>query len=144
MEIIIGLAALVAIIWVSARDWRMAIKTVLVIAVLEGALRKWVLPQASDLVYFLKDLVLLGAYLRYFSSKAPKYPVKLSVLTIVLCMTLGWCIVQAFNPSLGSPLASLMGLKAYFFYIPMMWMIPSLFQTEAELAQFLRRYLTLV
>jgi hypothetical protein len=38
----------------------------LILVVLEGALRKWVLPQASQFIYFLKDFVLIGAYLRYF------------------------------------------------------------------------------
>ncbi|MFM6074201.1 MAG: hypothetical protein ACKPB9_21865, partial [Dolichospermum sp.] len=38
----------------------------------------------------------------------------------------------------------LFGFKTYLFYIPLMWMLPSLFQTQEELYQFLRNYLLLV
>jgi hypothetical protein len=38
----------------------------------EGALRKWVLPQASEMIYFLKDVVLIGAYLNFYAFSVPK------------------------------------------------------------------------
>ena len=41
----------------------------LVLLVFEGAIRKWVFPSSRDLIYFAKDLLLLGAYLSYFRSR---------------------------------------------------------------------------
>lgn len=147
MNLLLPLLVLIVfifIVWLSSRNWRKSVKLALIIVVLEGALRKWVLPQASDLIYFLKDIILLGAYLKFYSSSEPKYHGKAGFLTITLFLCTAWCAFQIFNPSLGSPIVGLFGLKAYLFYIPLMWMIPTLFESQEELYQFLRNYLLLV
>jgi hypothetical protein len=146
-----GIVSFVAILVVFAiivslysQSWRTIIKLSLVIVVLEGALRKWVLPQASDMIYFLKDLVILIAYCKYYLSSEPKYPFRLNLFTITLLTFLVWGSVQVFTPSLGSPIIGLFGLRGYLFYVPMMWMLPSLFQSQEEIYKFLRVYLLLV
>lgn len=144
MILLVALVGVVAIVSLSFLNWRRAVKTVLFVVVLEGVLRKWVLPQASDMIYFLKDLILLGAYLRYYLSPEPKYPLKLTFFNIALLMSLGWCIFQVVNPNLGSLIVGIFGLKAYLFYVPLMWMLPSLFDSEEELYKFLRAYLLLL
>jgi hypothetical protein len=144
LNLLLGLVALIAIVWVSFIKWRNLVVLTFIIVIFEGVLRKWVLPQASDFIYFLKDVVLLIAYLKYFLSSEAKYPFKKSVLNIFLLVSIVFCIFQAFNPGLGSPIIGFFGVKAYFFYIPLMWMLPSLFQSEEELYQFLRNYLLLV
>lgn len=143
MTLLIPLIAVLALVAISSLNWRFAVKATLVLVIFEGILRKWVLPQASQQIYFFKDLVLLGAYLRYYLGSEPKYPLKITSITITLFMAIGWCVFQAFNPSLGSPVIGFFGLKAYFFYIPLMWMLPSLFQSQEELYKFLRNYLLL-
>lgn len=135
--------SVVAIIWLSSLNWRRTVKVVFFLVIFEGVLRKWVLPQASDIIYFFKDLVLLGAYLGYYLTSEPKYPVKINGITITIFMALAWSTFQAFNPSLGSPIIGFFGLKAYFFYVPLMWMLPSLFQSEEDLYCSLRNYLLL-
>ncbi|MFM6081790.1 MAG: hypothetical protein ACKPJH_25395 [Dolichospermum sp.] len=144
MEIFLILIVFIGIIRLSTLNWRMSVKASLVILLLEGALRKWVLPQASDMIYFLKDIVLLGAYLKFYSSSEPKYHGKLNFFSMILCLCAGWCVFQIFNPNLGSPILGLFGFKAYFFYIPLMWMLPTLFESQEELYQFLRNHLLLV
>jgi hypothetical protein len=143
-----GIVSFVAILVVFAiivslysQSWRTIIKLSLVIVVLEGAFRKWVLPQASDMIYFLKDLVILIAYCKYYLSSEPKYPFRLNLFNIVLLTLLVWGSVQVFTPSLGSPIIGLFGLRGYLFYVPMMWMLPSLFQSQEEIYKFLRSYL---
>jgi hypothetical protein len=127
-------------------NWRSAVKAVFFILVIEGVLRKWVLPQASDFIYFLKDLVLFGAYLHYyvFSNSQRQLLVKNRIVTVLIIFVAVWCFYQAFNPSLGSPLVALFGLKAYLFYIPLIWMLPNLFQSEEDLYKFLRSHLLLL
>jgi hypothetical protein len=144
--LVIGLLLLIAIVVISSLNWRRAVITALVLVVLEGALRKWVLPQASQLIYFLKDFVLLGAYLSYFlNAKHRRRPIaKSSAVNILLFLFTGWGLFQAFNPSLGSPIIGIIGVKNYLVYIPLMWMLPSLFNSEEELYKFLRLYLLLL
>ena len=68
--LVIGIPVLLLIVSLSSLNWRRSLKTVLVLVVLEGALRKWVLPQASDLLYFLKDFILINAFrLKSFTVK---------------------------------------------------------------------------
>jgi len=140
------LMAILGIVLASSLNWRLSVKSIFFLLVIEGVLRKWVLPQSSDLIYFLKDIVLLGAYIRYFLFSSPefKFPIKNSFLNIFLFLATVWCLFQAFNPSLGSPLVGLFGLRGYLFYIPLMWMMPNLFRSEEELYQFLRWHLLLL
>ncbi|MEO1389779.1 MAG: hypothetical protein AAFV85_20775 [Cyanobacteria bacterium J06634_6] len=145
-KILVVLVALIAVVLVSAQNWRRSVLVALVIAVLEGALRKWGLPQASQFIYFLKDFILIGAYLQFFyldTSLRPPLPYKNLILSII-GLSLVWGIVQAFNPSLGSPIIGIFGLKNYYLYIPLMWLVANLFETEADLYRFLRSYLLLL
>jgi hypothetical protein len=142
--LLIGFIVLTIIIYFSFRDWRRAVKSVFFILIFDGALRKWVLPQASEALYFLKDFVLFGAYLRYYfypNPDEPRHPLQNNFITILILLASGWCIFQAFNPRLGSVIVGLFGVKAYLFYIPMLWMLPTLFRSEEELYIFLRNHL---
>lgn len=147
MKLVIALFACVVIFYLSALKWRRSVKAVFILLVFEGALRKWVLPQASEMIYFLKDVVLIGAYLNFYAFSVPKdkLPKKggRQIVNVLIFIAMGWCIFQAFNPSLGSPLVGIFGLRGYLVYIPLIWMIPYLFESEDELFKFLRSHLLL-
>ena len=141
MKVLIALIAVIFIFYISCLDWKRSVKAIFAIVILEGVLRKWVLPQASEIIYFIKDIVLFGAYFQYYAlsplrKRLPSY--KTPFINIFLFLSLGWSLVQVFNPSLGSPIVGIWGLKNYFYYIPLIWMLPQLFQSEEELCQFLR------
>lgn len=115
-------------------NWRVAVKTALVLVLVEGAIRKWIVPQASDLIYFAKDAVLVGAYLRYYSDRTLPWsdlyrraPVNL-VLTACLVVAFG-----ALNPNLGSWPAAVLGIKNYVIYIPLFFLMPQLFRSKQAL-----------
>jgi len=114
--------------------WRGAVKTALVVALFEGALRKWGLPQLQELVYFLKDVFLFGAYLKFFL--APDLDVRAYRLRIpgfaigMLCLIVA---LTALNPNIHSVILSLFGLKVYFYYLPLLFMMPFVFRTESEM-----------
>ena len=147
MKLIIGLLACVIIFYFSALKWRRSVKAVFFLIVFEGALRKWVLPQASEMIYFLKDVILLGAYLNFygFSGYKKKLPKKAGgqIVNVLIFIASSWCIFQGFNPSLGSPLLGIFGLRGYLIYLPLIWLIPYLFESENELYKFLRSHLLL-
>ncbi len=138
-----GFIASIIIIYISSFNWQRSVKLVFILVIFEGALRKWAIPQANQLLYFLKDFVLIGAYLKFFfiSSEKPKLIADDQVIKILSYMVAFWCLFQAFNPSLGSPIIGFFGLKNYLLYIPLMWMLPALFSSQEELYQFLRSYL---
>ncbi|NEO43487.1 MAG: hypothetical protein F6K55_04875 [Moorea sp. SIO4A3] len=143
MKLLIGLVGVLGVFLLSSFNWRQYVKAVFFILVLEGVLRKWVLPQASDLLYFMKDFVLIGAYIKYYLASDHNIKNKKSIINVIIFFVVLWCSFQAFNPSLGSPIVGIIGLKAYILNIPLIWMIPKLFQSEEELYRFLRLHLLL-
>lgn len=142
----IGFIAAIVVITLASINWKLSIKTVLVLVIIEGALRKWVLPEASQLIYFLKDFVLIGAYLTYFTGSQQKNRLSAQDGTIkgLAYLIAFWCAFEIFNPGLGSPIIGIFGARNYLLYIPLMWVIPSLFESEEELYKFLRNYLLLL
>ncbi|WP_103668172.1 hypothetical protein [Pseudanabaena sp. BC1403] len=143
MEIIGALTFVVLIIFGASQNWKLSIKTILVIVLIEGALRRWAFPQVKDLIYFLKDFILIGAYIGFASRPRQledRYPF-IKELSLVIAIV---CFLQSFNPSLGSPIIGLLGIRAYLLYIPLIWIIPHLFDSESELYDFLRNYLLLL
>src|SRR5262245_33839698 len=103
MNLGIAIFGAVILLVISSWNWRRAVKTALVLAVIEGAIRKWVLPQASDLVYFLKDIILLGAYARYFIyENKSKRALALPGLKILLWVAMILIGLQVFNIRLAS------------------------------------------
>jgi hypothetical protein len=140
-----GLVAVVMIGW-SFANWRAAIKVACVAVLLEGAIRKWALPegQAQELAYFLKDIFLFGAYLKFFFSPDPElraYRMKIpSWLIVALILVVS---LSALNPGTGHPILAVYGLKIYFFYLPLIFMMPYLFQTKDEMIKQLTFYVLL-
>lgn len=134
--LMIGAAASVVIVLWSFTHWRAAVKVALVTALLEGAIRKWAFPQGQELVYFLKDVFLFGAYLKFFLSPdldVRAYRLRIPGFVIVLlCVVVG---LGALNPNIDSVFLSAFGLKVYFYYLPLVFMMPYLFRTEQEMTR---------
>ena len=143
MEIVGAFLLILIIILGVSKNWKLAIKFILVLVIIEGALRRWAFPQARDLIYFLKDFILIGSYIGFVSQPRPlvdRYPL-IKEITLVISIV---CVLQAFNPSLGSPIIGLLGVKFYLLYIPLIWVIPYLFDSEKDLQSFLQKYLLLL
>ncbi len=133
------------VIGLSTSNWRWSVKAALFVTVIEGALRKWVLPQASELIYFLKDGILMGAYLGYcLENKIPT--VMLARLAAFIPLLGGLTVIlalQILNPLLNSIPVGLLGAKAYLFYIPLCLILPKLFNSIGELREYLQAFLLL-
>ncbi|MEA5503449.1 hypothetical protein VB735_10070 [Halotia wernerae UHCC 0503] len=139
---IIALTVIFFIICISAFNWKQSFYFVVVFLVLEGAVRKWIFPQASEFIYFLKDLVLIGAYFNFYFINSNK--TKNHYINILIYWLAIWTFIQAFAPSLGSSVVGFFGLRAYLLYIPLIWMFPDLFPSKTELYKFIRNYSLLI
>ncbi|HEX4494694.1 MAG TPA: hypothetical protein VIE43_03405 [Thermoanaerobaculia bacterium] len=140
-RVLVVLAGCAAAIW-AVRRWRLAVQLVMVLLIFEGAIRKWVFPDAQDLVYFAKDVLLLGVYAGFFRERPqlrlrfPRQP----VLYAVLAFGALFGVMEIFNPALPNLLVGIFGFKAYFFYVPLLFVLPAAFRSDAELHRFLWRY----
>lgn len=139
LRLLVVLAGAAAAVW-SVRQWRTAVQLALVLMIFEGAIRKWIVPGAQDLIYFAKDVLLLGAYVGFFRDRPrlrlPALPALYGVLALAALLGL----LQIFNPALPNLLVGIFGFKAYFFYVPLLFVMPATFPDDAALYRFLRRY----
>lgn len=117
----------------------------MVLAVFEGALRKWMFVESQQTVYLIKDFLLLGAYARFFGERAVKrrrlldpHPANWSLLCLGL---LG--LLQLANSALQNVWVGLFGLKAYLLYAPLLYLVPAVFTSAESLHRFCLRYLAL-
>lgn len=135
-----ALGAMVIIAW-SFSHWRAAVKVAFVAVLVEGAIRKWVLSSGQELAYFLKDVFLFGAYLRFYFAPEPElraYVLRIpGMLIFLLCTVVSF---SALNANIGSPLLALYGLKIYFMYVPLAFMMPYLFRDTRQMTRQLTWY----
>lgn len=126
--------------------WRNLIPLALLAAVFDGALRKWFFPGIANYLYFLKDVILIAAYFQFFFLERihPKIPPQFRNVVPLFILVAAYIGLQIFNPSLGSPIAGLMGLRNYFVYLPLVVVLPHVFRTEEELFRFLRFFVILM
>jgi hypothetical protein len=140
IRVLVLVAGAAAGIW-SVRRWQLAVQAALVLLVFEGAIRKWLFPEAQDLVYFAKDVLFLGAYAGFLRSRRSRwsYP-QAPALYAGLAFAILVGLLEVLNPRLPSILVGVLGFKAYFFYVPLLFVVPAVFPDDAALARFLKRY----
>jgi hypothetical protein len=126
---------------VSAAYWRQAVLAAMVLLVFEGALRKWALPEAQAALYLAKDVILLGAYVGFGMARgyaAPVAPARPFIMLLAMSATYG--AIEMLNPALPSLTLAAVGWRSYFFYVPLLFVVPQLFDTLDDLDRALRRY----
>jgi hypothetical protein len=128
------------------RSWESGIKTLLVIVIVEGAIRKWFLQSASEFVYFYKDFLMVVVILGYIAKKhKPPLAIKglFKPLPVILFAFALYALASISNPALPHPIVGLLGVKAYLLYVPLAFLVPRMFTTREKLVAFLKWYLTI-
>lgn len=140
--IVLGAFGSTIIVFLAMMNWRRAVHAALIVALLEGAIRKWIFPQGSELVYFFKDIILLGAYIKFFLFPDPEIRTwRLRMPgTFITCVCIMLTIFGAVNLNIGSFLLAVYGLKIYLYYVPLAFMMPLLFKNEQHMTTLLYRY----
>ncbi|MGC4072101.1 MAG: hypothetical protein QM760_06210 [Nibricoccus sp.] len=91
----------------------------LILLVFEGALRKWVLPGAADLLLIIRDPVVLGVYiLALMDGSFPRngfvgFTITLAIGSAVFCFIGGHA----------NPWVTLYGIRTNYFHIPFIWVM---------------------
>lgn len=137
--------ALVGFFCILPITWRQCVKTVLFLVVVEGAVRKWILPNASEFVYFIKDFVLVAAYVKYYFAELNverDFPVPPLIKFLILASS-AIILLQMSNYNLGSPILGMLGVRNYLLYIPLIFLVRDLFDSIEDLNHSLRWYLLL-
>ena len=129
--------------FMALRHWQRALFAVFVLLVFEGALRKWVLPWAQSGVYLVKDAILVAAYLGFLLDGRRKRSVRgeAGLIKVVLILSFMFGCIEVLNPNSPSILIGLAGLKTYFLYVPIAFILPYAFKSREHLFGLIRRYL---
>lgn len=103
------------------------------IAILEGALRKWVAPQFATYIFFLRDPVLLLAY--GWALAHALWPRMGGLFATVIAMSgLGvvWIVLQAAVGGYSELrlILAVYGWRSYFLYVPLAFLVAAVFRRE--------------
>jgi len=118
------------------RNWRLGLYLFPIWLAIEDFARKSL--SNNMLVYFGKDALVLAIYVAFFygfgrrSEKIWKPPFLLPLLFLGV-----WAALEAFNPWTASLSYGLLGLKLYFYYVPLMVVAYYFVRTELDLRRFL-------
>jgi hypothetical protein len=132
-------------LWLAVMYWRCALFSVFVLLVFEGALRKWAFPGAQAQIYLVKDAILLAVYLGFVLDGRRHQPALRGVasIRIVLLLAFAFGCVGVFNPNSPSVLVGFTGLKTYFLYAPIAFILPYAFKSREHLLHMIRLYLVM-
>jgi hypothetical protein len=121
--------------------WRLGLYLFLVWVVFEDFARKYLGNGAYT--FFGKDILLAVVYVAFFLRRGPRTERYLRPrFLLALLAFFVWATMEAFNFRTPSPLYGLLGLKLYFYYVPLMFVGYALVRTEFELRRFLLVNLT--
>jgi hypothetical protein len=136
-------AIVVPCAFLAIKYWQGALFGVFVLAVFEGALRKWAFPWAQAQIYLIKDAILLAIYLGFILDGRRNLPAPTGtgLIKLVLLLCFVWGCIELLNPNSPSILVGLVGLKAYFLYAPIAFILPYAIKSREHLFVLIRRYL---
>lgn len=115
----------------------------LALVLLDGAVRKWLLSGSEQIVYIVKDALLLAMLAAYMMRHGPNLPAGIARTALAgwLGAYVGITALQVLNPSLPSLLVGLMGFKTHVLYAALLALVPAAFRDTDALLRVLR-YLT--
>jgi len=104
---------------------------VYLLAIFEGALRKWVLPQYSQYIFFIRDPVLIVAYA--IAWRHGLWPRGQLLFTVSLWMAGLGALLGALQAASGPPselrlILGVYGWRAYFLYVPLAFLVGQVFR----------------
>lgn len=116
-------------------NWRLATFCAMLLVVVEGAIRKWLLPQTHEVVYLAKDAVLTVAYALFAAECVIRHrrPIPRWSINPILAVVASWVVVEALNPNLPDLRVGAFGLKAYCYYMPLAYLVAGLYRTKDDL-----------
>lgn len=125
------------------RRRRLLVNLVFVIywlVIFEGAIRKWLLPNFSSLIYFIEDPFILLTY--FLSLKFGIFPKRnaLTIFSFAVFITFIVLVVMQTLFLQTHPLVTAFGMRTYFWCIPLALLIGELFRGE-DLARLVRETL---
>ena len=116
-------------------NWRNGLYFFLAWLLFEDFVRKFLGNNMA--IYFAKDVLVAVVYLSYFIAYQRKQAASFRPPFLIPVLLFVWFgVMQVFNPGSPTLIFGLLGLKIYFYYIPLLFVGYALLNSEAELRRF--------
>jgi hypothetical protein len=123
------------VVVVMLNDWRNGVYFFLVWLLFEDFARKYLGNNMG--IYFGKDLLVAVVYLSFFVAYRRKEVRTFRPPFLIPLLLFVWFgVMQVFNPASASLVYGVLGLKVYFYYIPLVFVGYALFESEMDLRKF--------
>lgn len=135
--IMFGLSlVVVALVVHTLNDWRSGVLVFLVWLLFEDLARKYL--GNSMTVYFAKDFLVAIAYISfYFAKRRGEVDLFKAPFLVPLGIFFGLALVQVFNTFSPNIMYGLLGMKLYFYYVPLMYLGYAMLRSPADLDRLL-------
>jgi hypothetical protein len=135
--IMLGMSFAVAALVVHIlNDWRSGVLVFLLWVLFEDFARKYL--GNSMVVYFAKDFLVAIAYLSfYFAKRRQKIDFFKPPFLVPLGLFFALAVAQTFNPNTPSIMYGLLGMKLYFYYVPLMFLGYAMINRPTDLERLL-------
>jgi len=131
----VGLTLGVLIVLVILKDWRKGLYLFLAWLLFEDLVRKYM--GNNMVIYFAKDVLalitMLACFVDYLRKRAQFFRPPF-IIPLLIFVWLG--ILQVFNPASSHFIFGVMGVKLYFFYMPLVFVGYALIESEADIRRF--------
>ncbi|HET9803963.1 MAG TPA: hypothetical protein VFP96_12040, partial [Candidatus Acidoferrum sp.] len=118
-------------------DWKRGIYIFLVWLLFEDFARKYLGNNMA--IYFAKDFLVAIVYLAFFAAWRRKQAVGFRPAFLVPLLLMVWFgTIQMFNPTLPHVVFGILGMKLFFFFVPLMFVGYALVDSETELRRFFK------
>jgi hypothetical protein len=115
--------------------WKAGVYAVFIVVLVEGYVRNYF---DSPIVLLLKDAMLVAIYLRVFGERIlagrplfDRHPANLAIAAFTAVV-----LVETLNPSVASPGQALVGIRAWLFYIPLLYVGGEMIRSTRHVRQF--------
>ncbi|MBI5430572.1 MAG: hypothetical protein HY938_08965 [Nitrosomonadales bacterium] len=113
---------------------RLGLGLFLLLLIYDGALRKWVLPGAEQILFIAKDALLFGLLVYAMLNRSRQKNVAMQPAARVLfVLYAGWVLLESGNFNLPGILVGIWGLKAHLLYASLILLLPLAFSNLDDL-----------
>lgn len=123
-----------------SRVLRSGLAVFFLLVIVEGAIRKWLLPQQQELVYLAKDVWLVGLICVLVVNQQVRLTaaVRKSGSGALSLLYVCWVLLEGVNPALPSLTLGLWGVRSHVLYASLIWLVPVAFHSSESAERWLR------
>lgn len=121
-----------------ALPWKVSFWLAFTVMITEGVIRTWIIPEHETVAFFIKDVLLGIAYLRFlldvlFGSVKRQHAQYPLIPVILIALFTIWVVAQTIHTRTPDVVLALFGARTYLYYIPIFFLVPYVFRSKKQM-----------